>query len=90
MLKKVPKYAYSLMLDKCLPDKQISFWEAFADFTVDSVDWEEIYRRKFKCSITSKLRSFYFINDFLFKINRKNSPNCAFCDKVPETTSHIF
>ena len=35
---KVSKYAYSLMLDKCLPDKQICFWEAFADFTVDSED----------------------------------------------------
>ena len=47
---KVPKYAYSLMLDKCLPDNQISFWEAFEDFTVDSEDWEEIHLRNFKCS----------------------------------------
>ena len=44
---KVPKYTYLLMLDKCLPDNQISFWEAFADFIVDSEDWEEIHLRNF-------------------------------------------
>ena len=94
---KVPKYAYSLMWDKCLPDKHNSFWEALADFTMDSEDSEEIHLRNFKCSISSQLRSFlkFFhdaiaFNDFLFKINRKNSPNCAFCDKVPETVSHVF
>ena len=27
---------------------------------------------------------------FLFKINRKNSPNCDFCDKFPESIIHIF
>ena len=29
-------------------------------------------------------------NDFLFKINRRNSPNCNFCDKFPESIIHIF
>ena len=26
----------------------------------------------------------------LFKINRKNSPYCDFCDKFPESIIHIF
>ena len=29
-------------------------------------------------------------NDFLFKINRRNSSNCDFCDKFPESIIHIF
>ena len=29
-------------------------------------------------------------NNFLFKINRKDSPNCDFCQNSPETIKHIF
>ena len=29
-------------------------------------------------------------NDFLFKIKRKDYPNCCFCDKYPESIFHIF
>ena len=52
----------------------------------------------FKCTIDSRLRSFYFkilhrtiaLNAFLFKIKRKDSPNCSFCTKESETIIHIF
>ena len=29
-------------------------------------------------------------NDFLFKLKRKDSPNCCFCEKYPETIIHVF
>ena len=46
----------------------------------------------------TRLRSFYFktfhraiaFNDFLHKIKRKDSPNCDFCNKFPESITHIF
>merc|ERR1712002_153853 len=49
-------------------------------------------------TIDSRLRSFYFkifhrtiaLNAFLFKIKRKDSPNCSFCNQEPETIIHIF
>ena len=28
--------------------------------------------------------------DFLFKIKRKDSPNCSFCKSEPETFLHLF
>ena len=53
---------------------------------------------KFTCEISDKLRSFYFkifhkaiaFNDFLFKINRKDSDCCDFCKNFPETIIHVF
>ena len=79
----------------------MEFWEKLNVGVADDVedtDWDEIHIRNFKCLIDTRLRSFYFkifhkaiaFNDFLFKINRKNSPNCDFCDKFPESIIHIF
>ena len=69
-----------------------------ANDDVDDTDWVEIHIRNFRCSIDTRLRSFCFkffhkaiaFYDFLFKINRKNSPNSDFCDKYPESVTHIF
>ena len=52
----------------------------------------------FKCSIDSRLRSFYFkvfhnanaFENFLFRIKRKKSPNCVFCNNFPETITNFF
>ena len=52
----------------------------------------------FKCCIDTWLWSFYFkvfhkaitFNDFLFKINRKDSSNCGFCKTFPESIIHVF
>ena len=75
------------------------FWgNSFEDNELDNEDWEEIHLRNFKCTIESRLRSFYFkifhraiaFRDFLFKIKRIDSPECCFCQKVPETIIHIF
>ena len=97
---KVPKFAYSLFNETCIPKNRMEFWENLDDANdgFEDTDWEEIHTRNFKCSIDTRLRSFYFkifhkaiaFNDFLFKINRKDSPNCAFCDEVPESIIHIF
>ena len=53
----------------------------------------------FKCTIESRafdpFISRFFIGlllfvNFLFKIKRIDSPECCFCQKVPETIIHIF
>ena len=97
---KVPKFAYSFFNEPCIPENRMDFWEKLgnADDEVEDTDWNEIHIRNFKCSIDTRLRSFYFkifhkaiaFNNFLFKINRKNSPNCDSCDKFPESVIHIF
>ena len=59
---------------------------------------ENIHLRNFKCTIESRLRSFYYkifhraiaFRNFLFKIKRIDSPGCCFCQKVPKTITHIF
>ena len=46
----------------------------------------------------SRLRSFYFkvfhnanaFENFLFRIKRKDSPNCVYCNNFPETITHFF
>ena len=61
---KVPRYAYGILLEKCIPDKRIHFWENLFDSDLsddpEDLDWDEIHVRNFKCSIDSRLRSFYF------------------------------
>ena len=93
---KIPKHSYSVLLDKHIPDKIITFWNnECADANLDDEEWKEIH---FKCTIESKLRLFYFkvfhkaiaFKDFLFKINRTDSPDCSLCHKKPETIIHIF
>ena len=101
---KVPKYTYSVMNQKCIPEKQMKFWSELFDDSISGMDlnswedWETIHLNNFKCSIDTRLRYFYFkifhraiaFNNFLFKIKRKDSPNCHLCDKFPETITHIF
>ena len=97
---KVPRYTYSIMLDKSSPSKATTFWENQFNDTVDwhDLEWEDIHNRNFKCTIETQLRSFYFkifhraiaFNDFLFKIGRKDSPLCSMCHKDPETIIHVF
>jgi len=94
---KVPRHAYSIMIEKCVPDKRVSFWNEFAEDPED-LEWDKIHVRNFKCSIDSRFRSFYFkifhkaiaFNDFLYKIKRRDSPDCVFCNKMPETITHVF
>ena len=61
-------------------------------------DWSIIHRDNFRCTIETQLRSFYFkifhnvigVNAFLFKIRKRDSPNCYFCSEEPETLDHLF
>ena len=48
--------------DTCIPENRIDFWEKLgnADDEVEETDWDEIHIRNFKCSIDTRLRSFYF------------------------------
>ena len=65
---------------------------------LDELDWNDIHRANFNCTIETQLRSFYFklfhraicTNQFLHKIGRFDSPNYSFCKKFPETLLHLF
>lgn len=61
-------------------------------------NWADTHKNNFLCSIDTKLRSFYFkifheaiaLNDFLFKIKRKESSKCSLCDNEEESIIHLF
>ena len=94
--KKVPKNAY-VLLDLHVPDKRYAYWSDNLPVPV-TINWEKIHKTIFFSTIDTKLRSFYFkifhraiaLNDFLFKIKRKESHNCTLCDKKEETMVHLF
>ena len=95
--RKVPRYAYNIMIEKCIPKGKLDFWSNSVDVP-QNVTWEKIHTLNFNCTIDTRLRSFYFkifhnaiaFNAFLYRIKRKNSPNCTFCKKMPETLIHVF
>ena len=94
---KVPKYAYHIMVEECVPENCNSYWKELC-VVPETVNWEKIHVRNFKCTIDTLFRSFYFkifhkaiaFNDFLFKIKRRDSPYCSFCNTVEETITHVF
>ena len=95
--KKVPKNAYNVLLDLHVPDKRYAYWSDNLPVPV-TINWEKIHKTIFFSTIDTKLRSFYFkifhraiaLNDFLFKIKRKESHNCTLCNKKEETMVHLF
>ena len=62
------------------------------------MEWNYIHNANFKCTTETQMRSFYFklfhkaicINQFLHRIGRSDSPNCCFCNNLPETILHLF
>ena len=65
---------------------------------VSDMDWKESYTIAFNRTASSKLRTFHFkflhrrlpTNEFLKKINLKQSDKCCFCQREIETISHLF
>ena len=74
-----------------MPSNILSYFPA-------DIYWTKIHNVNFFCTIDTRLRSFYFkifhnaiaFNSFLFKIKRRDSPNCNFCNILPETIVHIL
>ena len=93
---KLSKFVYNTMLEASLPESHFAYWNDH--FNLNSPVWEEIITRNFKSTIDTRLRSFFIklfyraiaLNDFLFKIKRKDSPLCSFCNNSPETFLHLF
>lgn len=93
---KIPKYAYGVMLKTSLPEKQFEYWDNFSESDIN--DWEKIHLSNLKSTNITRIRSFYFklfhraiaLNNFLYKIKRKDSPDCVFCSSSPETYIHLF
>ena len=90
--RKVPSYAYKVLGNQCSPQNRYDYW--YDKLTVpQDTNLEKIHVSNFRCTIDTRLRSFHktiALNAFLYKIKRKDSPNCSFCDKVEETTVHLF
>ena len=84
------------MMEECNPEKRVAFWNDSFGLNYDS--WDKIHLNNFKCSIYTRIRSFYIklfykaiaLNDFLHKIKKKDSPNTNFCNTEPESFTHLF
>ena len=95
--KKTPKYAYTILLQTCAPEKKMAFWNDIHQ-DQNQLNWDKIHTNNFKCTINTRIRSFYFklfhkaiaLNNFLYKIKRRDSPNCSFCKNAPENYMHLF
>ena len=79
------------------PIKQQEHWSK--DLNIQSVvDWDEIYKTNYLCTIETKLRSFQIklnlrvvvTNIQLFGFGLIESQSCKFCNKTPETLLHLF
>ena len=78
---------------------RMDFWKKLgnADDEVEDTDWDEIHIRNFKCSIDTRLRSFYFkifhkaiaFNDFYFKLTAEIPVSVIFVINSPNL-SFIF
>ena len=94
---KVPKTVYNVLLGCQVPDKRYTYWSTNVTVPLP-VDWRKVHITNYFCTIDTKLGSFYFkifhkaiaLNTFLFKIKRKDSPNCSLCGKEEETMVHLF
>ena len=94
--KKVPTHFYSILRNRAHADFE-NKWTECLD-VLDELNWKDIHRANFNCTIETQLGSFYFklfhraicTNQFLHKVGRFDSPNCSFCKKFPETLLHFI
>ena len=94
--KKVPKHVYSILRNQAFVEVE-NKWIDCLD-VMDEVEWNYIHYANIKCTIETQLRSSYFklfhkaicTNQFLHRIGRIDSPNCYFCNNLPETILHLF
>ena len=76
--------------EKWLSDLQVE--------NASDIDWKDAYTIAFHCTASTKLRTFHYkflhrriaTNDFLKKINLKQSDKCSFCQREIESISHLF
>ena len=67
-------------------------------YNIDDKAWENIFDAPFRITKCTKLRWFQttinhkimVTNNFLFKINLINNPNCSFCGNSEETIEHLL
>ena len=98
---KVNNFIYKSLLRKrsSTPIRSQEKW--LSDLQVENasdIDWKDAYTIAFHCTVSTKLRTFHYkflhrriaTNDFLKKINLKQSDKCCFCQREMETISHLF
>ena len=80
------------------PVKSQRKWFTEDIFSNVQVNWENTYQLPFLCTTETKLRVFQFkflqrrvaTNDFLLKIDKKETDSCCFCPGSPETLTDLF
>ena len=98
---KVNNFIYKSLLRKRISTPIRSQEKWLSDLQVENasdIDWKDAYTIAFHCTASTKLRTFHYkflhrritTNDFLKKINLKQSDKCSFCQREIETISHLF
>ena len=100
---KVSKKMYECLINKkaSIPSKSQEKWLKERDLYCNLsiiVNWENTYCLSSLCTRESKLRALQFkflhrkisTNDFLYKIDIKQTDSCSFCDETKETLVHLF
>ena len=98
--KKVPKHVFFFFFSILRNQASVEVENKWMDYldVADEVDWNYIYNAIFKCTIETQLRYFYFKHfykaictyQYLNRIGATDSPNCYFCNNLPETILHLF
>ena len=57
--KKVPKYAYDVMMETVLPLKRYAFWQKSIPDIPMNVDWMEVHTCNYNSCIATRFRSFF-------------------------------
>lgn len=77
--KRVPRHVYSILRD-CAVVEAENKWTDRLD-VLEDIEWN-FYFKVFHTAVCT--------NKFLHKIGRTESPNCYFCNELPETIVHLF
>ena len=84
---KVPRYAYCIPFEKCIPDKRIHLWKKICDSDIsgdpEDLDLENNHQRNFKCTTDSRVfHNAITFKNFLYKMKLRDSPDCVLCKNV--------
>ena len=80
------------------PEKYKWKWAKELDINLPDARWEKIHENALRQTKDVKLRWFQYrivhriisTNTYLYKIRIVQSPLCSFCNKEPESISHLF
>lgn len=97
---KISKEIYWYIVNNKAPEIQgaMLLWSQDLNMTFEDGEWSRICQLPWKVTLSTKLRLFQYkitqrclvTNIHLFHYKIKDSKNCTFCKKYPETIVHLF